>query len=83
MASAMAGVPASKREGGSAYVLPSSRTSWIISPPPIHGGMSASSDDLQQAGAHGWVQQGSRRTCTEQLAATQYKASSQRNNSSS
>lgn len=48
MASAMAGVPASNRDGGSAYVLPSSRTSWIISPPPIHGGMSASSEDLRQ-----------------------------------
>mmetsp|Transcript_36924 Transcript_36924/g.91224 ORF Transcript_36924/g.91224 Transcript_36924/m.91224 type:complete len:236 (-) Transcript_36924:550-1257(-) len=42
MASAMAGVPASNRAGGSAYVLWSMKTSWIISPPPIHGGMVSS-----------------------------------------
>mmetsp|Transcript_18993 Transcript_18993/g.61928 ORF Transcript_18993/g.61928 Transcript_18993/m.61928 type:complete len:234 (+) Transcript_18993:447-1148(+) len=37
----MAGVPASKRAGGSAYVELSKKTSWIISPPPIQGGIPA------------------------------------------
>ena len=42
-ASAMGGVPASKRAGGAAYVVtPSSRnTSPIISPPPCHGRISS------------------------------------------
>mmetsp|Transcript_18153 Transcript_18153/g.51202 ORF Transcript_18153/g.51202 Transcript_18153/m.51202 type:complete len:238 (+) Transcript_18153:542-1255(+) len=42
MASAMAGVPASNRMGGWLKVLWSRKTSWIISPPPIHGGMLSS-----------------------------------------
>eukprot|EP00955_Chlamydomonas_euryale_P092682 364731-Chlamydomonas_euryale.AAC.9 len=46
MASAIAGVPASKRPGGGAYVEWSRYTSWIISPPPIHGRMDSSSSSL-------------------------------------
>mmetsp|Transcript_37859 Transcript_37859/g.63658 ORF Transcript_37859/g.63658 Transcript_37859/m.63658 type:complete len:211 (+) Transcript_37859:548-1180(+) len=46
MASPMAGVPASNLDGGPAYVDTSRSTSWIISPPPIHGGMVSSTSSL-------------------------------------
>mmetsp|Transcript_13962 Transcript_13962/g.52364 ORF Transcript_13962/g.52364 Transcript_13962/m.52364 type:complete len:227 (-) Transcript_13962:686-1366(-) len=46
MASPIAGVPASNRAGGGAYVERSMNTSCIISPPPIHGGMVSSTSEV-------------------------------------
>ena len=42
----IAGVPASKRCGGGAYVVPAKLTLSIIAPPPCHGGIASSSSDL-------------------------------------
>ena len=46
---AIAGVPASKRAGGSAQVVPSLVTLRIIEPPPRNGGISRSRSSRAQS----------------------------------